>query len=162
MRTRAFDGKGGSLHMTQVLTIDDSRAVRLQVRSILEAAGFQVLEAENGQDGLDRLRALSQPIVVLLDYQMPVMDGAEMLATVAREGAPLVNHEYLVLSAFAGTFPDTLIELVRTLSIRVLAKTAEPSGEDVWGKDLLSAVQQAHERLSAPPDENIFPTLPEL
>lgn len=140
--------------MTQVLTIDDSRAIRAQIRATLEGSGFQVLEAEDGTKGLSALRALGQPGVVLVDYHMPEMDGVRMLEEVVREGAPLVNHEYLILTGHSGTFPDTLIELVRTLSIRVLTKPVEDGA-------LVSAVQQAEDRLTNPPNENPFATLPD-
>lgn len=139
--------------MTQVLTIDDSIAVRTQIRGVLEPSGFQVLEAEDGNEGLDKLRALAQPVVVLVDYQMPEMDGVQMLEAVAREGTPLINHEYLILSAHTGTFPESLIELVRKLSIRVLVKGIDDD-------KLVRAVQQAEERLQSPPIEDIIPRLP--
>lgn len=136
--------------MTQVLTIDDSRAVRAQIRDTLEHSGFQVLEAEDGEDGLEKLRALAQPVVVLVDFQMPRMNGVQMLEEVAHAGAPLAKHEYLILSALT-TFPENLIELVRTLSIRVLVKGIEDD-------KLVTAVQEAEERLLTPPEE----PLPEL
>lgn len=137
--------------MTQVLTIDDSRAMRTEIRGALEPSGYQVLEAEDGEDGLDKLRGLTQPVVVLVDYHMPNMTGVEMLEAVAREGAPLTRNEYLILSAHT-TFPETLIDLLRKLSIRVLAKGL---GDD----NLVSAVQQAEERLQAPPAD-VIPDLP--
>ena len=63
----------------QALIIDDSRLIRTVLRTILHAAGFAVEEAENGRDGLERLRRLGRADVVLVDWNMPEMDGIEFL-----------------------------------------------------------------------------------
>lgn len=65
--------------MKTVLLVDDSRAVRLAARRILQSFEFEILEAENGEEGLKVLRS-SQPVdVVILDWNMPVMDGLTFL-----------------------------------------------------------------------------------
>jgi two-component system chemotaxis response regulator CheY len=56
-----------------VLVIDDSAAIRLAIRRILEKIGFAVDEAADGAEALARVSAL--PSVVLCDIDMPVMDG---------------------------------------------------------------------------------------
>ena len=63
----------------QALVIDDSKTMRRLLRGILHAAGFAVEEAENGRDGLERLRRLGGAAVVLVDWNMPVMDGVAFL-----------------------------------------------------------------------------------
>ena len=56
------------------LIIDDSTTMRQMVAFTLREAGYQVVEAENGQDALDKINA--QPVnVVITDLNMPVMDG---------------------------------------------------------------------------------------
>jgi len=60
--------------MTRVLLIDDAPADRRLLRDALEADGFEVDEAEDGQDGLRKLFA-SRPDVIVLDVMMPNMDG---------------------------------------------------------------------------------------
>jgi two-component system chemotaxis response regulator CheY len=68
--------------MKKILLVDDSRAVRLAAKRILAAFDFEMLEAENGEEALRVLKA-SQPVdVVLLDWNMPVMDGLTFLKTV--------------------------------------------------------------------------------
>ncbi|MFA9461457.1 response regulator [Thiohalorhabdus sp. Cl-TMA] len=65
----------------KVLLVDDSRAMRMVLKSSLRKAGFselEVVEAENGQDAQEKLRAFS-PEVILSDWNMPVMDGLEFL-----------------------------------------------------------------------------------
>jgi two-component system, cell cycle response regulator len=70
--------------MPAILTVDDSRAVRTIVGKQVKELGFEVLEAEDGLQGLDQL-ASAQVDLVLLDVTMPNMDGPAMLQKM-REG----------------------------------------------------------------------------
>jgi two-component system chemotaxis response regulator CheY len=76
----------------RALVVDDSTAVRLYLRKILEPCGFEVVDAKNGREGLDRVR--EQPVdLVLLDWSMPVMNGLELLQHIRGEpgvGSPCV------------------------------------------------------------------------
>ena len=137
--------------MTQVLVIDDSYTLRQLIRATLEPAGYRILEAADGAEGLVALRSSLEPLVVLLDYQMPHMDGMEVLQAVSQSGGPLLSHDYIVISANQATFPSAFIDLLRHLSIRVLPKPFER-------ETLLATVEQAAERITAtsgsefPPD----------
>ena len=62
-----------------VLVVEDDRGIRDTLQHLLEAEGYTVYLAEHGRDGLDLLRRVDPPCVVLLDIQMPVMDGLEFL-----------------------------------------------------------------------------------
>jgi two-component system chemotaxis response regulator CheY len=66
------------------LVVDDSRVVRKVARRILEANGFAVEEAEDGQQALDACRR-ALPDCVLLDWNMPVMNGIEFLKSLRAE-----------------------------------------------------------------------------
>jgi two-component system chemotaxis response regulator CheY len=66
------------------LVVDDSRVVRKVARRILEANGFAVEEAEDGQKALEACHR-RLPDCVLLDWNMPVMDGLEFLKAVRSE-----------------------------------------------------------------------------
>jgi DNA-binding response OmpR family regulator len=59
---------------TQVLVVDDEAPIRLLCRVNLEAEGMDVLEAADGESGLEMARA-ERPDIVLLDVMMPGMDG---------------------------------------------------------------------------------------
>jgi two-component system cell cycle response regulator len=63
----------------KVLTVDDSKTVRIIVRKAFKAFECEILEATNGVEGL-AAAAKSQPGLILLDVTMPVMDGIEMLS----------------------------------------------------------------------------------
>lgn len=58
---------------TRILAIDDDAVLRDLYVDVLEGEGFEVITAENGAEGIERLRLL--PDVILLDLMMPVMDG---------------------------------------------------------------------------------------
>lgn len=60
------------------LVVDDSKVVRLFARRILEELGFKVQEAEDGQAALTNCKA-ELPGFVLLDWNMPVMNGLEFM-----------------------------------------------------------------------------------
>jgi two-component system chemotaxis response regulator CheY len=72
-----YKGKGISF-MGYCLIVDDSRTIRKVSRDIVESLAFQVSEAENGEAGLMECQA-RMPDVVLLDWNMPVMDGYSFL-----------------------------------------------------------------------------------
>lgn len=57
-----------------VLTVDDSRTMRDMLKMALSSAGFNVLQAEDGQHGLEVLNS-SKPDVIVTDINMPRMDG---------------------------------------------------------------------------------------
>lgn len=64
--------------MGKILIIDDERAIRRAMREILEFEDFEVEEAENGKDGLDK--AISKAYdIIFCDIKMPLMDGMEVL-----------------------------------------------------------------------------------
>ena len=69
------------------LVVDDSRVVRKVARRILESNGFAVTEAADGQIALDACRA-ALPDCILLDWNMPVMDGITFLKALRKEFGP--------------------------------------------------------------------------
>lgn len=64
--------------MSKILVVDDERAIRRALREILEFEEFEVDEAENGKQGLDKAKS-EQYDVIFCDIKMPEMDGMEVL-----------------------------------------------------------------------------------
>ncbi len=69
------------------LVVDDSRVVRRVARRILEGTGFDVEEAEDGARALTACRA-KMPDAILLDWNMPVMNGIDFLRALRTEFGP--------------------------------------------------------------------------
>lgn len=72
--------------MKKILVIDDSETIRQQVKQALAATGYEIIEAVDGLDGLEKLRAISGLDMALCDVNMPRLNGLEMIAEVQRSG----------------------------------------------------------------------------
>jgi DNA-binding response OmpR family regulator len=68
----------------KVLIADDEPQIREILRVYFQKEGFQVIEAENGQDALDKVDA-EHPDIILLDIMMPVMDGLQVCEKVRKQ-----------------------------------------------------------------------------
>lgn len=68
----------------RVLVVDDSATVRQQVGIALQAAGYEILEAVDGADGLSKLADNSDISMVICDINMPRMSGLEMIEQLAQ------------------------------------------------------------------------------
>jgi CheY-like chemotaxis protein len=67
----------------RILVIDDNAAIRELLRLILEEEGYEVIEAADGAEGLQRYQAAPTDLVIT-DLQMPGMDGLELLQALLR------------------------------------------------------------------------------
>ena len=64
--------------MKSCLIVDDSKVIRMVARKILQELEFETIEAADGQQALDECKS-KFPDAILLDWNMPVMDGLEFL-----------------------------------------------------------------------------------
>lgn len=81
----------------RILVVDDSSLVRLYYRSTLEKAGFEVEQAINGIEAMERV--LSQPFdLVIVDVNMPRMDGFTFLRSLRSGAADVAALPTLVIS----------------------------------------------------------------
>jgi CheY-like chemotaxis protein len=85
--------------MSKILIAEDNPVNRELLREILEAAQHQVFEAGNGQEALARLEELV-PDLVLLDINMPLMDGFATIAQI-RKHPKLREVPVLAITAYA-------------------------------------------------------------
>lgn len=69
--------------MARILIIDDDAELRMTLRAIVEQAGYEVVEASNGQEGLQRYVVVPTD-VVLLDILMPEREGLETISALRR------------------------------------------------------------------------------
>jgi len=85
---------------TKILSVDDSRTIRLIVGKAFRPYECTVCEAANGEEGL-AAAAREKPDLILLDVTMPVMDGVTMLARL-KEDAQLKSIPVIMLTAESG------------------------------------------------------------
>ena len=96
--------------MKKVLVVDDSETIRVEVGRALGQAGFSVLEARDGAEGL--ATAIKNPdlALLILDVNMPVMNGLEMLEML-RQNPTIADIPVLLLTT---EVEDRLILRART------------------------------------------------
>ena len=117
-----------------ILTIDDEKFIRNSFTDILEDNGYEVIQAENGQIGLEKIRE-HKPDLILCDLQMPEMNGLDVVRTVK---AKFEKIPILIVSG-AGVLDDA-IEAVRLGAWDYLVKP-------LFNLDvLLQAVEKALDR----------------
>lgn len=97
--------------MAAVLIVDDEPDVRLVTRVILEAAGYDVREAESGEAALDALGAGYLPDVLLLDVRMPGIDGWEVLRRLRCEPGHLCDLPVVIFTADISYAEQAPVEL---------------------------------------------------
>src|SRR3954463_3012507 len=85
VRTGSIPGFGYT--MKTVLIVDDEPDILILLRLALEAAGYSTVEASDGREALEVIRA-AHPDVVLLDVMMPLMDGWTTLEHTGEPGGP--------------------------------------------------------------------------
>jgi len=108
----------------KILTVDDSKTVRIIVKKAFKTYDCEILEAANGVEGL-ALAAKSMPDLILLDVTMPVMDGVEML-TKLKADPQLKGIPVMMLTAEGGR--DHVLKIAK---IGVRDYIVKPFEEDV-------------------------------
>lgn len=83
----------------EILIVDDDRELRFLVRMILTRKGFEVTEASDGKDAVDRVMT-SPPDLILMDIMMPVMDGIAA-CQIIRSTKSTANIPIILLSALS-------------------------------------------------------------
>ncbi len=66
----------------RALIIDDAKAMRIILKQIIQSIGGQVEEAGNGKEGLEKLKTMGQADLVLVDWNMPEMNGLDFVRAV--------------------------------------------------------------------------------
>jgi CheY-like chemotaxis protein len=88
-----------------VLLVDDEEIVRIGTSEMIRDLGHEVIEANGGGEALAKLAAGLRPDVVITDYKMPRMDGAELATRIQKT---LPELPILLITGYTGTTEDTL------------------------------------------------------
>jgi phosphoserine phosphatase RsbU/P len=92
----------------QILIVDDDRATRRLLLRTLRSAGYECSEAETGDQALEFVRR-EQPALLLLDFEMPGLNGAEMLKRLRADAhADVANVPAIMLTGHAGEQSEVL------------------------------------------------------
>jgi two-component system, chemotaxis family, chemotaxis protein CheY len=88
------------------LVVDDSRAMRSVLGRIVRELGFEVVEAANGRDALERMQEGLRPRFVLVDWNMPQMSGLEFVQSVRSD----TTHEAAKLMMVTTEIESTQVQ----------------------------------------------------
>ncbi len=83
----------------KILIVDDNEQNRKLFRFILQNSGYEIIESENAEDGL-KLAKENHPGLILMDIQMPVIDGTEALR-ILRSGQETKDIPVIALTSYA-------------------------------------------------------------
>ncbi len=97
----------------KILSVDDSRAIRMVLKRLLRPFACELFEAGDGEEGL-AIATNEKPDLIILDYNMPVMDGVTMLRQM-RENPELKRTPVIMLTADASS---EIINTVARLGVR--------------------------------------------
>jgi DNA-binding NtrC family response regulator len=81
-----------------VLVIEDDHDIRVSLRETLESEGFYVFSAANGIDGMATLKRIKRPDVIILDQNMPLMNGDQFLEIKSKD-PDIASIPVIVMSA---------------------------------------------------------------
>jgi len=119
--------------MPKVLIVDDAAFMRMRTSKLLSEAGYEVIQAENGLEAVQKYRE-HRPDVVLLDITMPEMDGLTALKEIRAIDAnakvamlTALGQQQVVLEAVKAGAKDFLVKPAD--SERVLATVAKLCGK---------------------------------
>ncbi|MEZ5218690.1 MAG: response regulator [Ilumatobacteraceae bacterium] len=109
----------------RALVVDDSRAVRMMLKRMLAELGFDECEAGHGGEALERLTEIDQPDVMLVDWNMPVMNGLELIRAVRS------NAEHRDIPIVMVTTETEIEQVVRALAAGASEYVMKPFTKDV-------------------------------
>jgi len=118
----------------RILCIEDDQDMIDYIKLILGKAGFEVIGADGGAEGLDAMRR-ELPDLILLDLMMPGMDGAEVLLQ-KREDETICDIPVIALTALNSPF-DQIMWLARTDLQDFIVKSKLPR------KELIARIERA-------------------
>ena len=106
----------------RVLVVDDDEPFRQALRSALEAEGHAVIEAPDGVVALDILRAVTDPMVVITDHNMPRLDGPSLFSFLLDDPGLALRHQFLYLTAANRVLAPAFARQLDVLGVRVFRK----------------------------------------
>jgi CheY-like chemotaxis protein len=107
-----------------ILVVDDEHSLRETIRSVLEFEGYRVVTANNGREGIDLLKKILRPCLILLDIMMPNMDGRDFLDGLRSDPAT-ASIPVVVISACEWSAGDTVARIAKPFRLETLLTTIQ-------------------------------------
>lgn len=82
----------------KIIVADDEPIVRQVIKRVLQSEGYDVIEAENGEEAVKRVKE-EKPALLILDVRMPVMDGMKACRVIRQLDEPVRNVPIIILTA---------------------------------------------------------------
>lgn len=117
--------------MKKILVVDDSSMIRLVVSKTAKKLGYEVVEASNGQEGLEQLAKHNDISLILSDINMPIMDGMTMISQI-KENEQL---KYLPIVMLTTETKEELKQQGRELGVK--AWMVKPFNEKTFTKAMM-------------------------
>jgi two-component system chemotaxis response regulator CheY len=124
------DSANATRRPRRALVVDDSRVMRSILRRSLEGRGFDVVEAGNGREALDRLAMMRIPDLALVDWNMPEMNGIELITELRQDKA------YDAMLVMMVTTETETEQVQRALNAGANEYVMKPFSEDVLSDKL--------------------------
>lgn len=128
--------------MAQVLLVDDDPALRGLLHAVLRSEGRVTLEASDGVEALATLVDSVEPLIVLLDWHMPRLDGFGVLRAVAANPHLRALHRFVLVTAGDWRHDPEHVALLEALQVPVMRKPFDLA-------TIIAVVEQAVTRLAA-------------
>lgn len=142
------------------LVVDDSGLQRLNVVDLLQDAGVtRILEAADGLNGLELIRnATPPPALLIVDLEMPGMDGIEMLQALAKEN---YRPPFMIVSGQQASLLSSIETMCQELSLPILGAFSKPltRAQLQQGLDGFSRLVEARDRQKDNPGMKVAPEL---
>jgi CheY-like chemotaxis protein len=110
------------MEQNTVLVVDDDKDIRESLRFLLADEGYAIVTADDGQEALELIPLLPNPAVILLDLQMPRLDGYAVLLDLARHPEIRDRHSIFLLTANIGQLTADMVRLLGREGVPVLPK----------------------------------------
>jgi len=120
--------------MKKILVVDDSSMIRLIVSKAAKKAGYDVIEASNGQEGINQLLQHDDISLVLCDINMPIMDGLTMIQNIKEYD----SFKYIPIVMLTTETDETLKAQGRKLGVK--AWMVKPFNEKTFLKAMMKLI----------------------
>ncbi len=132
----------------KVLTVDDSRTIRLLVKRYLEPLGLEIIEAADGKLGVEAAER-DRPDLIILDVTMPIMDGQQALEQL-RLSPTTKNIPVLMLTAESRK--DLVVQLIQ---LGISDYVVKPFDRDMLVAKVSSVLKLDQAKSKVEPEERV-------